>query len=315
MAKGIYTLRVDNQVVAEVENVITNSGMEVIKNYLAGSMRSWAGSISVGALNNSAASVNDKQLEFELSRVPVSISSVDGNEIVLNATLTSELECKIYELGVYPLAQNTKSQGFDDKVITTFSEAWDDLSGNPLSSANYAGTEEDPEGRSGFKNMIVGNSGISAKLNVGINTSGYSKLDTVSILYHVVSTGSNRVVTITFSDDQLPTAGTKSYSFTLDCSTTGYKVATTYLGNFTEQNSFNGTASDLIVTSSAASGGLAHLDSIKFNNADETNLDYALVSRALIGTAGSDTSSDYIIKPSGVDMDVEYRVQFTGGNA
>lgn len=311
MIRGRYLIKIDGEVVSECNNIITTDGLSIIRNYLVGNLTNWAGSIAVGSLNLVTPSINDTQLEFQIARVPVSISSVEDNEIVLNATLGAELEGQIYELGVYPAVVNITSQGFDDKLVTTFNEDWTDSSGVSLTSGNFSGSIDSVDGRSGYRNLIVGASGISAFYTASIDISGYSQLDSISMLYKTHSTGANRTVRITFIDDQLPTAGTRYYDFTLNGSATGYKTLTTLFGNFVSTGNFNNTVSQISITSSAAAGCTVHLDAIKFNDTDETNLDFALVSRALVGTTGGTTTNDYIIKSSGVEMDVEYRLELT----
>ena len=309
MIKGRYIVKCDGETVAEAENVITNDGLNIIRNYLAGSTGTWAGSIAIGAMNNSAPSATDTALEFELTRAPILISSVEDSEIVLNATLGSEVEARIFELGVYPSVNNTTSLGFDDRVIATFSEDWTDSAGVSLGSSNFSGTETDSDGRSGYRNMIVGNSGISAYFDTGLNAQGYSQLDSVTMLYRTASTGADRTVRVTFYDDQLPTAGTKYYDFVLVGASTGYKKISALYGNFTETGNFNHSISQITITSTAATAATVHLDALKFDDADEVNLNFGLVSRALIGSVNGTTTSDYIVKPSGVQMDVEYRLE------
>ena len=310
MIKGRYVVKIGDSV-KEFNNVITTEGLAIIRNYLAGNTSNWAGSIAVGTLNLSAPSSSDSKLEFEIARVPVLIYSVEDNEIVLNATLSSEIEGRVYELGVYPAVSNVASLGFDDKVVATFSENWTDQFGVPLNSSNFSGTEEAVQGRSGYRNLIVGASGITAYLESGIDVSGYSQLDSFTILYNVTATGANRTVRVQFVDDQLPTAGTKYFDFVLNGSSTGYKIITALIGNFTSTGNFNNNVSRIIITSAAASGCTVQLDAMKFDDADETNPDFALVSRALIGTVSGNTSNDYIVKPSGIEMDIEYRLEIS----
>lgn len=309
MIKGRYLFKVNGEVVHECYNVITSEGLDIVRNYLAGTSPSWAGSISVGSLNLSAPSTSDSALEFEIARVPVLISSVDGIEIVLTATLGPDLEGRIYEIGVYPTVLNTTSFGFDDKVISTFSEDWVDSSGVSLSSVNFSGDEDTSDGRSGYRNLIVGDSGIEAIYETGIDVTGYSQLDSVTFLYNTDSTGLDRTIRLTFIDDQLPTSGTKYADFIFDGSAAGYKTITKLYGDFTSTGNFNGTVSKITITSDAESAAEIHLDALKFNDTDETNLNFALVSRALVGSVGGNTASDYIIKPSDVEMDIEYRME------
>ena len=54
-----------------------------------------------------------------------------------------------------------------------------------------------------------------------------------------------------------------------------------------------------------------HLDAIKLNDVDETNPDFALISRALIGQVGGSASSDYFEKRAGTNMTIEYVVELS----
>ena len=310
MIKGRYIVK-SGQENVECINVLTVEGLSIIRNYLVGNTATWAGSIAIGSLNSTSPTSSDSKLEFEIARVPVLISSVEDNEIVLNATLSSELEGRIYELGLYPAVSNTSSLGFDDSVIATFSENWTDSLGVELSSSNFSGTEESADGRSGFRNLIIGASGITTELSSGIDVSGYSQLDSMTILYNCASTGAGRTVRVTLTDDQLPTAVTKYFDFVLSGSSTGYKTVTALFGNFTSTGDFNNNVSSIKITSAAVSGSTLHLDAIKFDDVDESNLDFALVSRALVGSAWGNLATDYIIKNSGVEMDIEYRLELS----
>ena len=309
MIKGRYVFKLGDDIIHECKNVITSDGLDIIRNYLAGTNANWAGSIAVGSLNLSAASSSDSSLEFQISRTPVLISSVEDTEIVLTATLPAELEGQIYEIGVYPTVSNGSSLGFDEQIISTFSEDWVDSSGVSLTSGNFSGDEDTTDGRSGYRNLIVGNSGLTAFYSSGIDISGYSQLDSVTFLYNTFSTGANRTIRITFIDDQLPVAGTKYADFVFDGSSTGYKTLTKLFGDFLSTNNFNNNVFEISITSDAETASVIHLDSVKFDDRDETNLDFALVSRALVGSVGGSALADYIIKPSGVEMDVEYRME------
>lgn len=309
MIKGRYLVKVDGEVIHESSNVITSDGLNIIRNYLAGTTGSWAGAISVGSLNSVSPSTTSTKLEFEITRVPILISSVDDTEIVLTATLGPDVEGRIYELGVYPSVSNTTSLGFDDRIISTFSEDWVDEFGASLSSSNFSGDLESVDGRSGYRNLIVGDAGIYAAYNSGIDISGYSQLDSVSFLYNVFSTGADRTIRVTFVDDQLPTAGTKYADFVFSGSTQGYFTVSKLFGDFLITNEFNNNVTQIVISSDATTAADIHLDAVRFNDDDETNLNFALVSRALVGTVGGNLSTDYIVKPSGVEMDIEYRME------
>jgi hypothetical protein len=262
-------------------------------------------------MNSSAPSITDTGLEFEITRVPVTLSTVRGSEIILSADIGTEVAGRIFELGVYPTVTNSFSAGFDDRVIANFSETWVDNLGTELLSSNFDGTEENPVARIGYRNLIMNNSGLVTSYSVGIDLSGYSDLDSISMLYKIASTGSNKTVRLTFYDDQLPTAGTKYYDFILSGSTAGYKKETVQLGYFTETGNFNNNVSRVELSTAAGAFATAHIDSIKLDDADETNPNFALISRALIGQVGGSSSNDYFEKRSGTNMTIQYVVEIS----
>lgn len=309
--RGKYRIFEDGVLKEEVENLITTEGKNLIRNYLAGTAGSWSGSIAIGALNSQAPSVSDSGLQFEIVRVPVTLSAVRGSDIILSADIEPETAGRIFELGVYPTVTNSFSAGFDDRTIASFAENWVDSSGVSLVSSKFDGTEDAPTARVGYRNLIVNNSAMDTNYSLGLNLSGYSDLDSLSILYKVTSTGTNKVVRITFYDDQLPTAGTRYFDFTLDGSTTGYKKTTEIFGNFTSTGGFNGNVANISITSASGSFAVVHLDAIKLDDADETNPNFALVSRALIGQVGGTASTDYFEKRAGVNMTIEYVVELS----
>lgn len=308
---GKYFVYEDNKLIGEYPNVLTTEGKSLIRNYLSGNVPAWSGSIAIGAMNANSPSISDSGLEFEIIRVPVVLSTVKGNDIILSADLSSEIAGRIFELGVYPTVTNSFSAGFDDRVIANFSEDWVDSSGVSLGSANFNGTEELPTARVGYRSLIIGNTGINCSYGVGIDLSGYSDLDSMSILYNVVSSGSNKTIRFTFYDNQLPTPGTRYYDFVIPGASTGYGVITQQFAYFTETGNFNNNVSKIGISSSSGTFASVNLDSVKLDDVDETNPNFALVSRALIGQAGGNSSSDYFEKRAGTNMTIEYVVELT----
>lgn len=308
---GKYLIYQDGELEGEYYNVLTTEGKSIIRNYLAGNIGAWAGSIAIGALNNSSPSVTDTGLEFEIIREPVILSTVRNQDIILSADISPDVEGRIFELGVYPTVNNSFSAGFDDRVISNFSEDWVDNSGVSLSLSNFDGTEEVPAARAGYRNLIVGNTGISCFNNIGLDLSGYSDLDSMSVLYKVASTGADKTIRITLYDNQLPNPGTKYYDFVIPGSSAGYARATKEFGYFTETGDFNNNVSRVGISADPGVFATIHLDAIKLNDVDETNPDFALISRALIGQVGGSASSDYFEKRAGTNMTIEYVVELS----
>lgn len=307
---GKYFVYQNNELIGEYQNVLTTEGKSLIRNYLAGNVQSWSGSIAIGAMNFNSPSSSDSGLEFEIIRVPVVLSTVKGTNIILSADISSEIAGRIFELGVYPTVTNSFSAGFDDKVIANFSEDWVDSLGVSLSSSNFNGTEESPTARVGYRSLIIGNNSIDCSSSIGIDLSGYSDLDSMSILYNVVSSGSNKTIRFTFYDNQLPTPGTRYYDFVIPGAPTGYGVITQQFAYFTETGNFNNNVVKIGISSSASSSGI-NIDSIKLDDVDETNPNFSLVSRALIGQVGGNLPTDYFEKRAGTNMTIEYVIALT----
>lgn len=311
MIKGKYRVYENGSLIGEYNNIITNQGFNIIRNYLAGNTDAWAGAISLGALNLSAPSSSDISMEFELARYNIDTSGVRGNNILLSAEVDSNFSGQIYEIGIYPTLRNEMSGGFDDRVIATFNENWTDTSGVALNPNKFEGAEDNPLARSGYRSIIFDDSALTTYSETSVGINGYSDLDSISILYKTSSLGANKTIRLTFYDSQLPTAGTKYYDFQFDGTTLGYKKVSQLLGYFTETNDFNGDVSRVELSSLSGDYATIHIDSIKFDDSDETNPDFALVSRALIGQVGGTASTDYFEKREGSTMTIEYEMELT----
>lgn len=303
--KARYILSIDGKVVSESYNAITNDGLAIIRSYLANPTFNWAGAISIGAMNKTAAANTNVSMDYEIAKVPVILRSVQNNEIIVKGALNSNFSGRIYELGIYSEASNITSNGFDDALLLNFDELWLNTSNDSeVSAGNFSSNS-----RVGDRNLIIGSSSVDVYSNTGIDLAGYSSLDSISLLYNVASTNAgSRVVRVTFIDSQLPTPGTKYADFTISTSSAGFDKITTLLGNFTETGNFNGDVTKIKITSASGSGEV-NIDAIRVNDEDEVNPNFALVSRSLIGTQNGDTVSDYVVKPSGVEVDIEYRVE------
>jgi hypothetical protein len=300
-------MSINGDVVSESYNAITNDGMAIIRSYLANPTFNWAGAISIGSMNKTAAAATNTSMDYEIAKIPVVLRSVQNNEIIIKGVLNSNFSGRIYELGIYSEATNVSSNGFDDSLIVNFDELWLKTSDNTeVSSGSFTSTS-----RVGDRNLIVGTAAMDVYSAAGINLNGYSSLDSISLLFNVNTIDPvDRVVRVTFVDSQLPTPGTKYADFTIDTSFSGYDKLTTLLGNFTETGNFNGDVTRIRITASSYAGaGLVHLDAIRINDEDEVNPNFALVSRSLIGTQNGNATSDYVVKPSGVEVDIEYRVE------
>lgn len=306
MINGRYLIYSDGQLISESNNIITNEGMNIIRSYLAGFIPIWSGAIAIGSMNSTSPSATDTALDFEVARIPVSFISIDGNEIVIKGSLPADFQTEIYELGIYPSISNSTSSGYDDKLVLNGNENWFNTSdGSSAASSNFI-----DGGRVGYRNIIFNSSAKNIYSETSINLVGYSSLDSISILYNVNSIGNNQTMRVTFYDSQLPTPGTRHFDFVLNGSSTGYKKITTLLGNFTDTGNFNGQVSRIGLSSSSLTGaGTFYFDALKINDEDETNPNFSLVSRSLVGVQNGVSQTDFVVKPAGIEIDIEYRME------
>lgn len=308
MIKGTYILSSSGVEIGRYNNAITNEGMTIIRSYLANPSIDWCGAISIGCLNNTASASTNTSMDYEITKVPVLLRSVQNNELIVKAAVEADIECEIYELGIYPSVFNSTSNGYDDRLLINFDEEWyDSATLLDIDLSNYSSIS-----RVGSRSLLVPDSTINFSNDLVFDLSGYSSLDNIDILYNVTTTGTNRSITVSFIDEQLPTPGTKTKTIVVDGSTSGYNKITTTLGDFVEANNFNNQVSKISISATADPGAaLISLDSIRINDADETDPNFSLVSRSLIGSVGGSTSSDYVKKPGGLEIDIEYRLEIS----
>jgi len=307
LLNGKYSIYIDNVKQGEFNNIITNSGLNIIKKYLTGSVAEWAGSIAIGALNTSDPSTTDTILQYEFARYPINLKSYDTStgEIILKASFPASLIGKVYELGVFSYVRNPFSNGFDDKVIFNFDEYWTNTGIGTTASLSISG-------RVGTNDLaIASGSAYAIEAPISLDISGYSNTDYLDVLYNVTTlqASSVRSASIKFSDNQLPTPSTASIVISLPASATGYKVYSLPVSSIVKDSTFNNNVSKISITvEGGAKTSVLTIDSAKFRDVSLSDENLCLVSRALIGINGGDTSTDSFTKTAGAEMDIEYRM-------
>lgn len=133
--RGKYTFKQDGRVVAESENLITTAGKRVIIDYIAGYTQRIAGAILLG-IGNTAASLSDKSLNFEVSRVPVDLASADysNNAVVFKGQVPAEQSFTVYETGIQTLY--VTGQEFGSMMLLDFDSSSDDWSEGTFVTTN-----------------------------------------------------------------------------------------------------------------------------------------------------------------------------------
>lgn len=276
MVNGFYRVYKDGQLEIESQNLITSSGKNTIKQFLAGNIPSWSGAIAIGP-TSTAASLSDTKLGFESYRAQTLTKTVDpdGN-IVLRAAFPQDIEVIVNEIGVYPFFNTTVSGRYQDQIISDFSEDW---SGGTVDSTNtsYIGTS----------NIKLNSSSSSTVLSgLGIDISGYSNTDKFELLLTNLDSNS-KIVTLTFSD------GTNSETVTFPTvSGSGLKSVSVAIGERTIT-----TITSITIASTDTNKDIS-LDALKFLNTDESGYTSSLVSRTIL--------SESIIKYAGQELEIEY---------
>ena len=144
MITGTYVVKSGDEIIAESKNVITASGFVAINSFLAGNLRSWAGTLAVGSITNTVAASTDASLNYEITRYPVAFRSYytnsGSNQVVLKATLSPFDQFQCYEMGVFAPKVNLNTFT-DHKKISDFSEGtWVYPNGNTASVSMVPGT-------------------------------------------------------------------------------------------------------------------------------------------------------------------------------
>lgn len=270
--QGSYRFFLDGEEVAHSKNIITTTGKETIKRFLAGNIVDWCGGMGIGAMNTTAV-VGDTALGFEIDREPTTFRSFNNGKIIVKASFPNSLDAIIREVGIFPIASTTSDNQFQDVVLSDFSGE----SGSVTTNSSV-----------GTGNIALSSGTTSfTKTGLNIDISGYSSVDRIQMLAYN-SDANAKTLTVGLSD------GTTTYTLTLPslAASTGYQVVSVALGTPTISKV---TQFTVTVTSVSKS---VELDCLKFLNTDQTNYISGVVSRSIPSTA--------ITKKSGQDLEVEY---------
>ena len=295
--------------------MITKFGKRFLTNYLAGNISFSEKELAFGIGSTTPnSSGNDTRLDFEFYRVPVKLTSIDIEEVsgsfvykaVFVATIPQDVAGVISEIGLYP-ASRTSTNNFDSKFITSFENnvLWEDSSGsNPqiaLNNSTYT-----------FKigeNAVLIQSPLSTakeyKTATGtLDLSGYSINDSLAIAYKKVDANLSKIRVKFYSSDTqycyidfAPETGTGDRIQSEDLSTLFSNTSTT------PPDFKNITNVGVEVTATSGGTTSVYFDGIRINDEDTFDPSYGMISRSVL------TGGDIITKPSGRQVDVEYKLQ------
>jgi len=295
--------------------MITKFGKRFLTNYLAGNVAFSAKELAFGIGNTTPnANGNDTRLDFEFYRVPVKFTSIDIAEVsgsfvykaVFVATIPQDVAGVISEIALYP-ASRTSTNNFDSKFISSFENnvLWEDSIGSNPSIQLNSPTFTSKIGENSVLVQSPSSTATEYKTATGtIDLSGYSINDSLAIAYNKADANLSKIRVKFYSSttqycyiDFTPTSGTgdKIQSATL---------ATLFSNTSATPPDFK-NITNLGVEVTATSGGTTsvYFDGIRINDEDTFDPSYGMISRSVL------TGGNIITKPSGRQVDVEYKLQ------
>lgn len=271
--------------------MITSNGRTFIKRYLAGQSGTLVGAISVG-IGNAAPTLGDARMQFEIARVPVTVTDFDfaNDQLIFKGTLDEEVEGVIYEVGLWTAETNSAAGNQESRLITTFDSETEDWDIETFDAANTR------IGVDSLKHTPAA-SGTSASVLTGItlDLSDFTSLDTIVMAFYVANANTANAK-VRFRTD-----AANYYEFTVTAPTSGYKFVSFQKGTATVVGTPDwSNINEVEIRTTATSGGSASVqyDGLRIEDVDSIAPEYGLIARAVLGTP--------ITKAEGIVRDVEY---------
>ena len=306
---GEYVFYEDGNEIARSKNILTKFGKRYITQHLAGQNNSSSKDIAIG-IGNTAATVNDTQLNFEFYRASVNVSSVDIQTsqltgvstygVVYKTTLPVDVSGIINEVAIFP-SITFGTTDYASKSISSFEDrqSWVDSSG----SYPELITTPSPKIGSYYLSMAAASSqNKNYFYNLNLDISGYSANDSMTIAYYQSDLNLDYVFIRAYDSNnnyyEIRYAGDLS---------TGYKIKSLSLNNLYSSGFISGTPDQTSIVKisvgvKAKSSGSTNVlfDGLRINDEDAFRSDYGMISRSVL--------SNVITKNLGKQMDIEYRL-------
>lgn len=306
---GEYVFYENGKEIGRNKNILTKFGKRYITQHLAGQNSSSSKDIAVG-IGNTAATVNDTQLNFEFYRAAVNVSSVDIQTsqltgvstygVVYKTTLPVDVSGIINEVAIFP-SITFGTTDYASKSISSFenNQSWIDSSG----SYPELVTTSSPKIGSYYLSMSATSSqNKNYFYNLNLDISGYSANDSMTIAYYQSDLNLDYVFIRTYDSNN----NYYEIRYTGD-SSTGYKIKSLNLNNLYSSGFISGTPDQTSIVKisvgvKAKSSGATNVlfDGLRINDEDAFKSDYGMISRSVL--------SNVITKNLGKQMDIEYRL-------
>ena len=290
--KGTYVFKQNGKEIARSKNIITTNGKNAILQYLSGSITDWAAGFAVGAINT-ATNINDTSLYYEIARSAITLKSYktgSPNLIIIKGTIDKAVSANIYEIGIYPAANESVFGKRNLFIINDFSDITN-WSGVYTSNEFVAQNTLSP--RIGSYSITMDANSVISNYEILANFSQYNVIDTIDILVNVPPDQSGQLDLIL--TDNTGTSKTLSYNFL----NPGYQVLSQ---NITNDILNLSTISEISLQTTGTNSSIT-VDAIKVSINQELGPLTSLVSRSALTTP--------IAKIYGESLDIEYYVELS----
>jgi hypothetical protein len=303
--RGFYRIYKGDTLVCEQNNALTVVGRSLILKSLLGLIPSVGGSIAIGIDGGANPALNANKLidlntmNFSIGQSPVQLATLNRTDnvdaLVFKTTINDPLKYTIYEVGLYPESIQNQIVQFADLLLFNgesddgWTEGVTELSSKTTGSRMISENIANAAYRIGNEAVYIDSGSTVFSTVFSKNFTDFSDRDLLKLA--VDPTGTSGSLLIKFE-----TNDTNFYSKTFTISSGGYQI----LSCAKDQVLATGTPSwaDINkISITMTSTGLV-LDGIKFDDTDNVDVNYGLISRTSLATP--------IQKSAGEPITIEY---------
>jgi hypothetical protein len=270
-----------------------------IKRYLAGSVNDIGQSIALG-VGEKPEAATDTALEYEIGRVSVDLVAYDFDteRLIFKATVTEEFDGVIHEVGLYSM-DSSNAGAFGSRILTSFdseTEVWTSAAGPTIFT-----TENTRVGNDSLTLIPAAGGFVTAEnTDVNVDLSENSGADQFSVAFYCADSNLANL-SINFYTDSL---NYYTVSVPNELIVAGFNIARVAKDAAVASGTPTWSSITSIgVTANAKVAGSAtvNLEGIRIEDVDTVDIDYVLVSRAVLDTP--------FVKVSGRTQDIEFPLE------
>ncbi len=303
--RGFYKIYKGDTLVCQQDNALTIVGRSLILKSLLGLIPSVGGSIAIGVDGKANPALNANKLidlntmSFSIGQSPVQLATLNRTDnvdaLVFKTTINDPLKYTIYEVGLYPESIQDQIVQFSDLLLFNgesddgWTEGSTELSSKTTGSRMISEDIANATYRIGNEAVYIDSGSTVFSTIFSKNFTDFSDKDLLKLA--VDPTGTSGSLLIKFETDD-----SNYYSKTFTISTGGYQI----LSCAKDEILTTGTPSWANINKisiTMTSTGLV-LDGIKFDDTDNVDVNYGLISRTALATP--------IQKSAGEPITIEY---------